>query len=57
MKSINPDETLYLHFDIEELEDRLEMGPWICGVNCPEADCKINTEETISEDTPVEESV
>lgn len=32
-KSLNTE--LYTDFSIEELEDRLETGPWVCNVYSP----------------------
>jgi len=42
MRSVNPDKTLYSEFSLEELENRLEMAAWLCGVDCPQADCGID---------------
>ena len=44
IRSINSDDNLYSDFHLEELEERLEMAAaaWICGVDCPQADCGID---------------
>lgn len=44
---------LYSDLSIEELEQRLETKPWICGahVDCPNLECGVdNTPEEIEED-------
>ncbi|HMP29685.1 MAG TPA: hypothetical protein PKD85_08790 [Saprospiraceae bacterium] len=42
--SLNKNEMLYSDFQIEQLEERLEMDPWICFQFCPNLTCGINCE-------------
>jgi len=46
IKSLNS--KLHDDFSIEELEQRLQTDPWICGayVDCPSLDCGANGEDT-----------
>ena len=45
IRSINSNDKLYNNFQLEQLEERLEMGGWLCGADCGVncvANCDVN---------------
>ncbi|MCH2450386.1 MAG: hypothetical protein MK198_09605 [Gracilimonas sp.] len=45
LKPLNED--IYDEFSIQELEQRLETKPWICGGNCNDFDVEIPEEQIL----------